>query len=59
MKIKIKKLVAITCVQIFWLKIKHLDFFQKICKMLKTTMWDYEKMSELTYPFYFINGQFI
>ena len=27
--------------------------------MLKTSMCDYEKFSVVTYPFYFINGQFI
>ena len=32
---------------------------QKICKMLKTSMWDYEKSSVVTYPFHFINWQSI
>ena len=30
-------------------------FFQKIGKMLETSMSDYEKSSVVTYPFYFIN----
>ena len=30
-------------------------FVQKIGKMLKTSMSDYEKSSVVTYPFYFIN----
>ena len=34
-------------------------FFQKIGKMLKTSMSDYEKSSMVTYPFYFINRQSI
>ena len=34
-------------------------FFQKIGKMLKTSMSDYEKSSVVTYPFYFINRQSI
>ena len=33
--------------------------FQKIGKMLKTSMSDYEKSSEVTYPFYIINRQAI
>ena len=36
-----------------------LCFFQKIGKMLKTSMSDYEKSSMVTYPFYFINRQSI
>ena len=36
-----------------------LFFFQKICKMLQTSMWDYEKSSVVTYTSYFINGQAI
>ena len=24
-------------------------FFQKICKMLETSLWDYEKLSVVTY----------
>ena len=27
-------------------------FFQKICKMLKASMWDYEKLSVLTFLFF-------
>ena len=55
-KIKIKKLDG---------EYNYLDLilrtwvFQKICKMLKTSMWYYEKSSVVTYPFYFINWQSI
>ena len=38
---------------------KGVGFFQKIGKMLKTSMSDYEKSSMVTYPFYFINRQSI
>ena len=41
------------------LNIKDLGFFQKIGKMLVTSMSDYEKSSAVTYPFYFINRQSI
>ena len=34
-------------------------FFLKIGKMLKTSMSDNEKSRVVTYPFYFINRQFI
>ena len=34
-------------------------FFQKIGKMLKTSMSYYAKSSVMTYPFYFINRQSI
>ena len=34
-------------------------FFQKIGKLLKTSMSNYEKLSVVTYPFYFINRQSI
>ena len=34
-------------------------FFQKICKMVKTSKREYEKLSLVTYPFYFINWQSI
>ena len=36
-----------------------LGFLQKIGKMLKTSMSDYEKSSVVTYPFYFVNRQSI
>ena len=56
-KIKIKKLDGDN--KCFSLILRTLIFFQKICKMLKTSMWDYEKLSGVTYPFYFINWQSI
>ena len=46
--------MAITTIQ---LNVKDLGFFQKIGKMLKTSMSDYEKSSAVTYYFYFINRQ--
>ena len=39
--------------------IKTWGFFQKIGKMLKTSLSDYEKSSVVTHPFYFINGHSI
>ena len=39
------------------LNIKDLGYVQKIGQILKTSMWDYGKMSTVTYPFYFINWQ--
>ena len=53
MKIKVKRLDGEHIY--FNLILRTLFFFQKIDKMLKTSMSDYEKMSVVTYPFYFIN----
>ena len=54
-KIKIKKLDG--DYNYFNLMLRTCCFFQKIFKMLKTSMWDYEKSSMVTYPFYLINWQ--
>ena len=43
----------------FNLILRTLVFFQKIGKMLKTSMSDYEKSRAVTYPFYFITRQSI
>ena len=56
-KIKIKKLDG--DYNSFYLILRTWGFFQKIGKMLKTSMSDYEKSSVVTYPFYFINRQSI
>ena len=56
-KIKIKKLGG--DYNYFNLILRTLFFFQKIGKMLVTSMSDYEKSSAVTYLFYFINRQSI
>ena len=43
----------------FNLILRTLGFFQKIGKMLNTSMSDYEKSGKVTYPFYFIKRQSI
>ena len=56
-KIKVKKLDG--NYNYFNFILRACFFFQKIGKLRKTSMSDYEKSSEVTYPFYFINGQSI